>query len=291
MEIIYPKPETKSLEEFRLLPQGSHPNYRLWANYSKFARERGELVADILDSIAPVADLRILDIGCGDGGTALALSERGAAVTAIDFNPKRVQKLRQKSLTIKSNLVVLEGNAENLYFNDLSFDWVILQDVLEHVPNPHLAVKEAARVLKREALIYISTPNRWSPLNFVSDPHWNLPFISVLPRSAVAFFMTKLTRREDRVRKDFAALLSLQKINRLFTTENIQLRCVNRKIAEQLFIRPKAVVNSDLHLRVVNLLQKIKLEKLVSSLVNDNFGFFNYFINPTWYLIGQKTKS
>ncbi|MFQ5864284.1 MAG: methyltransferase domain-containing protein [bacterium] len=291
MEIITVEAEKTEQNEFRILPKESHPNYRLWANYSKFARDRGELVADILQSFTPIVNRKILDIGCGDGGTALALSARGAEVTAIDLDLKRVQKLEHAASLLNSNLMVLEGNAEKLYFNDETFEVIILQDVIEHLPNPHLAAKEAARVLKRQGLIYISTPNRWSPFNFVADPHWALPFMSILPRNGVAFFMTRLIRRETRVRRDFAALLSLFKIRRLFQKQSIRLQFVNKKIAEQLFTRPKAVVNSDIHLKVVELIRASKLQDVFCGLVNDEFGFFNYFVNPTWYLIGRKLKS
>ncbi|MFQ5822617.1 MAG: class I SAM-dependent methyltransferase [bacterium] len=291
MEIISSEAEITNQNEFRILPPESHPNYHLWANYSKFARNRGELVADILQSFSPIANMQILDLGCGDGGTTLALVERGGKVTAIDFNPKKVQMLKQKALTINSNLVVLQGDAQQLYLKNNSFDWVVLQDILEHLPNPELAVKEVTRVLKQDGSVYLSTPNRWSPLNFISDPHWNLPLVSVLPRKTVVFFVTRLFYRENHVRRDFAALLSLFKINRLFERENIKLQFVNQKIAAQLFIHPRAVVNSNLHLNVVKWLQTLKLEKLVTGMVNDKFGFFNYFINPTWYLIGKKINN
>lgn len=288
MEIINSVPDLERHTELQILPPKTHPNFRLWANYSKYARYRGELIADFIESFTPILNLEIMDLGCGDGGTTLALTERGAKVTAVDFNPIRVQKLKETAYTLNINVSILEGDAQNLSFQDDSFDWVILQDVLEHIPDPAKAAQEVRRVLRQNGSIYIATPNRWSPLNFISDPHWNLPLVSVLPRNAVVFFITKLIRREKVVRKDFAALLSLFKLRRLFESEKLGLHFINKKIVAELFIRPKAVVNRDFHLIVIKWLRKLKLEKLFSYLVNDKFGFFNYFINPTWYLIGKK---
>ncbi len=271
------------------LPPKNHPNYRLWSNYAEFAKDRGRLVCDILESFQPLKGLKILDIGCGEGGTSLALAERGAQITAIDFNPKRVEKFRQKVFSASIDLSIDVGNAQNLNFPNGAYDCILLQDVLEHLPHPEKAVQEINRVLKRNGLVYISTPNRWSPLNFISDPHWNLPVVSVLPRKAVAYFITKIVQREKFMREDFAALLSIYKIRRLFKDANFTLTFVNKRVAGELFTNPQAVVNSELHLKVVKLLKKLKLQKLILSTVNDKFGFFNAFLNPTWYLVASNS--
>jgi 2-polyprenyl-3-methyl-5-hydroxy-6-metoxy-1,4-benzoquinol methylase len=214
-----------------LLPPESHPNYRLWANYAAFARYRGELVADILESFSSLASLNILDVGFGAGGTTLALAARGAFVTAIERNPQKVQKLRQETGTQQIPVTILsDGTANNLKFANETFDWVILQDVLEHLAEPAKAIHEARRVLKPNGWLYISTPNRWSPLNFVSDPHWNLPFVSVLPRKAVNWYITKLLQRE-KLRADFAALFSFFKLRRWLNQAGFEVRFVNTKIA------------------------------------------------------------
>lgn len=278
----------KQLTPTELLPSKGHPNYDLWANYAQFARDRGELVTDLIAITTPLENLSILDIGCGEGGTSMALAARGANVTAMDFNEKRVQKLRKQVEAVNASITVQAGDAHRLNFANPTFDWVILQDVIEHLPNPEKAIQEVSRVLKPAGHLYLSTPNRWSPLNFVSDPHWNLPLVSVLSRKGVEFFICKLTRREKCVR-DFAALLSLFKLKNILRKNDLQFKFINRKIADALFSKPTSVVNSKLHLKAVTLLKKFKLQKGFNCLVNEKFGLFNYFLNPTWYLIAQKS--
>ena len=277
-------------ELIQTLPPKMHPNYRLWSNYAKFAKDRGRLVSDILASFRPLEGLKILDVGCGEGGTSLALAEKGARVTAIDFNPKRVQKFRRQVSVAGVGLSIEVGNAQNLNFPNEAFDCILLQDVLEHLPHPEKAIQEINRVLKRSGLIYLSTPNRWSPLNFICDPHWNLPVVSVLPRNAVTYFITKIVQREKFTREDFAALLSIYKIRRLFKNANFTFTFLNKRVAVEFFTNPKAVVNSEFHLSIVKWLKKLKLEKLILSLVNDKFGFFNALVNPTWYLVAIKNR-
>lgn len=245
-------------------------------------------MADILQAHGPLRGAVILDLGCGEGGTALALAARGAVVTAVDANPACVAKLRRRSASVDGQLTVQTGDAHALSFLDARFDWVVLQDVIEHLPRPAEAVPEIARVLKPGGHLYLVSPNRWSPLNWLMDPHWNLPAVAILPRRAVRFAVTRVWRRTSADRTDLAALLSLPRLRRLFAGENIVLRFVNRHVAQTLFRHPTAVVNSPLHLRVMAWLKKSNLEGLVHRLVNDRFGFFNYVVNPTWYLIGEK---
>ncbi len=101
--------------------------------------------------------------------------------------------------------------------------------------------------------------------------------------------ITKIIQREKFTREDFAALLSIYKIRRLFKDANFTLTFVNKRVAAELFINPKAVVNRELHLSIINWLKKLKLKKLTLSLVNDKLGFFNALFNPTWYLVASNS--
>ncbi len=278
-----------SIENIDLLPPHNHPNYRLWANYAVFANVRGELVADIIEQHQPLVNLKILDAGFGMGGTSAALVSRGATVVAIEFNPHKVTRLQNRILAT-DRLSVLLGDAQQPDFAEATFDWIIFQDVLEHLPHPDKALANARRILKPNGRLYISTPNRWSLLNLISDPHWNLPLVGTLPRKAVEFFITKLTRREALHRPDFAALFSLRKLRHWLKQSHFCFHFVNKAVAYRLFENPTGVVNSDLHIRAVELINKMSLAKTLCVLVNDRCGLFNHFINPTWYLIAQKTS-
>lgn len=270
-----------------LLPDASHPNHKLWANYAHYSRARGVLVTDILSKFTPIVNQKFLDLGCGSGGTSLALAERGAKINAIDHHPGRIQKLSDLAAETGLAISATTMDAHALEFSGANFDGVILQDVIEHLPDPEVVLQEIARVLKPGGLIYLSTPNRWSPLNFISDPHWNLPAIAVLPRRAVGFCVTRIFRREDNRRSDLAALLSLRKVSRLFKNVSVQLRFVNRHVVQSLFRCPGSVVNSDLHFKAVEAVKRLRLDQALCTLVNDKFALFNHIINPTWYFVGQ----
>jgi len=248
-----------------------------WKNYSEYRTNRGHLVYDLLSSCINVRNKKILDIGCGEGGSATILAEKGAKVFAVDISAKFHTKTQ--------SLYFLYMDGLHLAFENQSFDIVILQDVLEHLHDPYQTLIEAKRVMKDGGVMYICTPNRLSPINFVSDPHWNMPIISILPRNAVKFLIKNVFKIDKRDRSDWAALISYFKLSKIIDSLSLNFEFFNRFVTHYLFRNPKAVVCSPLHLKLIRLAHQMKLVPILKLFVNDRKGLFNVFINPTWYLL------
>jgi len=132
-------------------------HFRTWENYHKFALERGGLVATILEQFTSLKGKRVLDYGCGDGGTARMLAKSGAAVTAVDVKPELKHSFADSGIRF-----CLERERE-CYLKSRGYDIIVLQDVLEHVPDPAQLMGEMTFCLHPDGLIYISTPNRIFP--------------------------------------------------------------------------------------------------------------------------------
>ncbi|MFA6494737.1 MAG: class I SAM-dependent methyltransferase, partial [Candidatus Paceibacterota bacterium] len=96
---------------------------------------------------------KVLDIGCGDGLFMQALAQKGATVSGVDISEEGAKKCQKKSL----NVLVADITAEDLPYQDKTFDAVIMLDVLEHVYDPDGLLREAIRVSKQT--IIISVPN------------------------------------------------------------------------------------------------------------------------------------
>ncbi len=92
--------------------------------------------------MAPGPNQRVLDIGCGAGNMAHHLAHYGQ-VTGVDSNSRPLEVARQRGLQVQ------EGSADDLPFDDGTFDLVTLLDVVEHVPNEHGVFSECYRVLRR----------------------------------------------------------------------------------------------------------------------------------------------
>lgn len=164
---------------------------RLWGAYAGGREVAGEQLARLVATHAGIADwrgLRVLDLGCGDGGVGQALRRRGARVTALDVAPGRVHAAGRRGL------LVVGGDGHRLPFAGGRFDLVVLYDVLEHVRRPAEVLREVAAVLRPGGWAYVTVPNRLSPVNMLADPHYNVPLVGVLPRPLGAWFVTRLLR-------------------------------------------------------------------------------------------------
>lgn len=165
---------------------------------------------------------RWLDLGCADGYYAHVLRIRGASeVTGVDLDERAVAKA-QELWGQTSGIDFAVGPAERLPFADRSFDGVLMNEVLEHLPDEHAALVEARRVLVPNGCLAAFSPNRWFPFEghgaqfgtrFVPYP---VPILPWLPRSISGRFMiarnywprelakTVSTAGFDVVRVDFA---------------------------------------------------------------------------------------
>ena len=130
----------------------------------------------------PLAERRILDVGCGVGAYVQHLRALPATVCGLDVDVRRV---RDGGRTVPGLLV---GAAEGLPFADASFDVVILNEVLEHVRDERDTLHECTRVLPVGGHLVIYAPNRGFPFE-THGIMWrgrhrfgNYPLVNYLPR-------------------------------------------------------------------------------------------------------------
>ncbi len=96
-----------------------------------------------LDILLPLAhDRDVLEVGCGTGLIMRGLEETAGRITGLDISPGMLKEARERGFE------VVEGNAEQLPFDDESFDLVYSFKVLAHVPDIVKAMKEMGRVLR-----------------------------------------------------------------------------------------------------------------------------------------------
>lgn len=136
---------------------------RWWDKNSEFKplHDINPLRANWIDNLAPVAEKKVLDVGCGGGILAEALAQRGAQVTGIDMGdaPLGVAKLHQleSGLSIDYQKSTAEDFAKT---HENSFDTVTCLEMLEHVPDPSSVVRACAKIVKPGGHVFFSTINR-----------------------------------------------------------------------------------------------------------------------------------
>ncbi len=102
-----------------------------------------------------------IDIGCGTGAALSSLQKKGLNVTGIDPSPYMLD-IACKNLTNKADLY--RGVAEDLPFEDNSFNYACFFTSLEFVENPEKAIEEACRVAKDK--IFIGVLNKYAIKGF-----------------------------------------------------------------------------------------------------------------------------
>ena len=102
----------------------------------------------ILQQMGDIRGKLLLDLGCGAGENSVYLAKKGARCVATDYSPGMVEVALQLAA---ANGVEIEGrtaNAMALEFPDNTFDLVYASNLLHHIPDPKIALKEMHRVLK-----------------------------------------------------------------------------------------------------------------------------------------------
>jgi ubiquinone/menaquinone biosynthesis C-methylase UbiE len=158
----------------------ANPNKALWEKgdftaIAAFMRQSGEVVVESLGIKPP---LRVLDLGCGDGNTALPLAREGAEVIGIDIARNLVEAgSRRAAEAGLRKLKFQEGDACNLEgVASHSFDLVLSVFGAMFAPKPFDVAKEMVRVTKPGGRIVMAN---WLP----NDP----TFVSQVLKISSAF--------------------------------------------------------------------------------------------------------
>jgi len=109
-----------------------------------FARASGQFGQVLLDATGVGAGMRVLDLCCGTGVVAAAAGARGAKIVGLDFSPAMLAEARRRHPYLRFE----QGDAEALPFADASFDTVLSNFGIHHVPRPEKALAETWRVLR-----------------------------------------------------------------------------------------------------------------------------------------------
>lgn len=136
---------------------------RWWDKNSEFKplHDINPLRANFIDQRSPVAQKKIIDVGCGGGILAESLALRGAIVTGIDMGeaPLAVARLHALESGVEVNYEQITAEDKALQMPG-EFAVVTCLEMLEHVPDPSSVVRACAQLVKPGGDVYFSTINR-----------------------------------------------------------------------------------------------------------------------------------
>ena len=191
------------------MPEGEWPvnaNKELWekGDFTKIAETMRSSGEALVAGLGIEEGMRVLDLGCGDGTTALPAAQRGAEVTGVDIAANLVAagNARAEEAGL-SNLHFEEGDASDLNgLEDGSFDVVVSYFGAMFAPRPFDVAKEMVRVTKPGGRIVMGN---WIP----GDP----TLVAQILKTSAAYsppppdgFVSPVTWGvEDEVRERFGA--------------------------------------------------------------------------------------
>ena len=145
-----------------------NPNKALWekGDFTRIAQSMRKSGEALVNGLGITKGLKVLDLGCGDGTTALAEARLGADVLGVDVASNLVEagtkRAKEEGLT---NCRFQEGDASNLQeLKDDSFDLVVSIFGAMFAPRPFDVAKEMVRVSRSGGRIVMGN---WIP----NDPH------------------------------------------------------------------------------------------------------------------------
>ncbi|MBA3253735.1 MAG: class I SAM-dependent methyltransferase [Pseudomonadota bacterium] len=129
-----------------------NPNKALWekGDFTRIAETMRESGEALVDTFAITKGLKVLDLGCGDGTTAIPAAKRGADVLGVDIASNLVAagNKRAKEMGL-ANCRFQEGDASNMQgVQDRSFDLLISIFGAMFAPKPFDVAKEMVRVTR-----------------------------------------------------------------------------------------------------------------------------------------------
>jgi 2-polyprenyl-6-hydroxyphenyl methylase / 3-demethylubiquinone-9 3-methyltransferase len=158
--------------------------HRWWDPNSEFKplHEINPLRLDWIESTAPLAGKKVLDVGCGGGLLSEGMAARGANVTGIDLSEKPLGVARlhlfESGLSVDYRLISAEAMAEA---HPGEFDVVTCLEMLEHVPDPASIVAACAKLVKPGGGVFFSTLNR-NPKSYLFAVVGAEYILNLLPR-------------------------------------------------------------------------------------------------------------
>jgi len=180
---------------------GADPIGTSHRNYMRTDIERGREAAKQLQPWISIKGKRVLDVGCGYGGILLAMADAGAAsIAGVEVDAERLHwaKERTDAIGFPADLRVADICVEADIRKLPSFDVILMQDVMEHVPDPSVAMRHISSLLAPGGAVYVQVGNKFSADQLLHDHHCQLPGLTVLAREqAVEYFQVRTGRPAD----------------------------------------------------------------------------------------------
>ncbi len=184
---------------------------KIWSagDFSMVAGTVGIVGEELCEAVEVLPDERVLDVACGSGNTTIPAARRAWGNTiGLDYVPELLERGRERAAAERLEIEFVEGDAENLPFDDASFDVVLSSFGAMFAPNQQRTADELLRVCKPGGRIGMAN---WVPDGFVGDMFMTTAKHAPMPPNVDPPI---LWGTEDRLRELFGDRVSSLEIER-----------------------------------------------------------------------------
>jgi ubiquinone/menaquinone biosynthesis C-methylase UbiE len=121
---------------------------------------------DLCEALDLRAGQKVLDVAAGNGNVSLAAARRWCDVTSTDYVPALLERGRERAAADRFDITFREADAEQLPFDDDSFDVVVSTFGVMFTPDQDRAASELMRVCRRGGKIGLAN---WTPDGFIGQ--------------------------------------------------------------------------------------------------------------------------
>ncbi len=141
---------------------------------------------EVLESLVPLEDLRLIEAGCGQARMLRQLLQRHVRSQAWALEVDRIQHARNVAQP-QDRLTFVAAGAQSIPADDACFDLALMLKSLHHVPGPLMdtALEELARVVKPGGWLYVSEPVYDGALNEIVRLYNDEGVVRALAQDAV----------------------------------------------------------------------------------------------------------
>jgi SAM-dependent methyltransferase len=150
-------------EALERLKQGHRQTWEA-GDYGTFAERVVDMADRLVGRVAVSPGMEVLDVATGTGNVAIRAAARGASVIGLDLTPKLLETARQRAGEAGVEVEWVEGDAEDLPFEDNRFDRVLSTFGVMLAPRHEVAAAELVRVCRPGGVIGLCnpTPEGWA---------------------------------------------------------------------------------------------------------------------------------
>lgn len=176
--------------------QARHLNRLQYFNEQAYTSKK--FIIPFVSDIIPVnSEMRVAEVGCGEGGNLMPFLDLGCFVTGIDISERKISDaiLFFSNHPSKEKITLINNDIYNLQENEgLKFNLIIMRDALEHIPDQNELLEHLKTFLSPEGIILFA----FAPWRMPFGGHQqvcnskflsNLPFFHILPGTIFRFIL------------------------------------------------------------------------------------------------------